>query len=331
MPARETGFFTSSDGTEIWYQSIGEGPLTMVLCDGVACTGYIWKYFIPHFSQHYRIIHSQYRGHGESGIPKDLDTMTVETFAKDINDLLDYLGVEGTTLLVGHSMGVQVALECYRQKRDAFTGLILINGPFGEALRHVHGNPVFAMALPWLKKAFNKWNQYIEKVWRPMLDSEIAYLYAVLFEVNPWLTRRHDFRVYFEDLGAMRPLVYIAALDGATRHSAEDLLPQIKVPVLVVAGDKDRFTPYPICLKLHKSIPGADLLTLPTGSHIGPLELPEFIHLRIEKFIAERVQLTEVKKAAGGAEGPILDTQAKTTKSKVNKPTPKAKRRSKSR
>ncbi|HET9237272.1 MAG TPA: alpha/beta hydrolase [Oligoflexus sp.] len=320
MPARETGFFTSSDATDIWYQSVGQGPLTMVLCDGVACTGYIWKYFIPYFAQQYRIIHSQYRGHGDSAIPRNLDTMTVETFAKDINDLLDYLDVKGPIILVGHSMGVQVALECYRQKRSIYSGLILINGPYGEALRHVHGNPIFAKALPWLKKAFFKWDQHIQKVWRPLLDSEIAYLYAVLFEVNPWLTRRRDFRVYFEDVGAMKPLVYIAALDGATRHSAEDLLPEIKVPTLVVAGDKDRFTPYPICLKLHRSIPGADLLTLPTGSHIGPLELPEFIHLRIEKFIAERVKPGELKKTAEGAEGPS------------SKPsTPKAKKRSKSR
>jgi pimeloyl-ACP methyl ester carboxylesterase len=320
MPARETGFFSSSDATDIWYQSVGQGPLTMVLCDGVACTGYIWKYFIPYFAQHYRIIHSQYRGHGDSAIPRNLDTMTVETFAQDINDLLDYLDVKGPILLVGHSMGVQVALECYRQKRAAYSGLILINGPYGEALRHVHGNPLFAMALPWLKKAFFKWDQHIQKVWRPLLDSEIAYLYAVFFEVNPWLTRRRDFRVYFEDVGAMKPLVYIAALDGATRHTAEDLLPDVKVPTLVVAGDKDRFTPYPICLKLHKSIPGADLLTLPTGSHIGPLELPEFIHLRIEKFIAERVKPSELKKTAEGAEGPS-----------AKKSTPKAKKRSKSR
>ncbi|HYX33237.1 MAG TPA: alpha/beta hydrolase, partial [Oligoflexus sp.] len=238
MPARETGFFETSDATEIWYQSVGQGPMTMVLCDGVACTGYIWKYFIPYFSQHFRIIHSQYRGHGDSAIPRNLATMTVERFAQDINELLGHLKLEGPVLLVGHSMGVQVALECYRQKRDNVAGLILINGPYGEALRHVHGNPMFAKALPWLRMAFEKWDKHIQKVWQPLLDSEVAYLYAVLFEVNPWLTRRHDFRVYFEDVGAMKPLVYIAALQGATRHTAEDLLPHIKVPTLVVAGDK---------------------------------------------------------------------------------------------
>jgi len=329
MPARETGVFRSSDATDIWYQSVGQGPLTMVLCDGVACTGYIWKYFIPHFSQHYRIIHSQYRGHGDSAIPDDLETMTVERFAEDINELLDKLRPEGPVLLVGHSMGVQVALECFRQNRKAFVGLVLINGPYGEALRHVHGNPLFAKALPWLKMGFEKWDQYIQKLWRPLLDSEVAYLYAVLFEVNPWLTRRRDFRVYFEDVGAMKPRVYIAALDGATRHSAEDLLPEIDVPVLVVAGDKDRFTPYPICLKLHRSIPGADLLTLPTGSHIGPLELPEFIHLRIEKFIAERLQATKEKKDRPAGAAP--EARVKPVDKKQNRPAAPKKKKSKSR
>ncbi len=295
MQARDIGRFKAKDGTDIWYQRIGQGQQTFVLCDGVACTGYIWKYFIPHFAEQYQIIHSQYRGHGESAIPDNLETLTVEQFAQDILALLGKLKPKHPVVLVGHSMGVQVALECYRQKPEIFQGLILINGPYGEALKHVHGNPLYAKALPALKSVFQKWDHYIQKLWRPMLDSEIAYLYAVIFEVNPWLTHRKDFRLYFEDLGSMKPRVYLAALDGATRHTAEDMLNQIEVPVLVIAGDKDRFTPYPVCLKLFKGIPGAELLTLPTGSHIGPLELPEFIHLRIEKFMNTHFSKKEPK------------------------------------
>ncbi len=285
MHSRDSGLFKTSDGIKIWYQTQGQGPITLVLCDGVACTGYIWKYFIPHFATQAKIIHSQYRGHGDSSIPDDLESMTVERFSQDILELLKEQKPEHPIILVGHSMGVQVALECYRQNPKLFQGLILINGPYGEALKHVHNNPLLAQALPTLKKVFKRWDHYIQKIWRPLLDSEIAYLYAVVFEVNPWLTHRKDFRLYFEDLGSMKPRVYLAALDGATQHSAEDMLGDIDVPVLVIAGDKDRFTPYPVCRKLFDSIPNAELLTIPTGSHIGPLEMPEFIHLRIEKFL----------------------------------------------
>jgi hypothetical protein len=34
-------------------------------------------------------------------------------------------------------------------------------------------------------------------------------------------------------------------------------------------------------------IPNSQLLTLPMGSHTGPIELPELTNLRIEKFLEE--------------------------------------------
>ena len=110
MHARNSGLFETSDGTQIWYQTVGEGPLTLILCDGVACAGYIWKYFIPAFADQFKIIHSQYRGHGESAIPEDLESMRVERFSEDILELLEELAPQGPLIFVGHSMGVQVAL-----------------------------------------------------------------------------------------------------------------------------------------------------------------------------------------------------------------------------
>ncbi|HYX35267.1 MAG TPA: hypothetical protein VE954_19395, partial [Oligoflexus sp.] len=93
-----------------------------------------------------------------------------------------------------------------------------------------------------------------------------------------------------------------------------------------VAGDKDRFTPYPICLKLHQGIPGADLLTVPTGSHIGPLELPEFIHLRIEKFITDKIKVADKRPDKASVE-----VQSKDKGKNQTKPAAQAKKKSKSR
>ena len=324
----ENGRFETSDGTNIWYQTFeGTGPVTYVLCDGVACDGYIWKYFIPYFAGEAEIIHAQYRGHGRSDVPQDLKSLTVEQFAADILELLQELDrSEQTLVFVGHSMGVQVALECYRQAPQHVRGLILINGPYGEALKHVHSTPLFAKALPGVQKLVDRWQNYVEKVWQPLLDSEPTYLLALAFEVNPWLTQRKDFRVYFKTLGEMPPKVYLAALEGANQHTAEDILAEVKVPTLVVAGDKDRFTPYPVCLRLYKKIPGAELMTMPTGSHIGPLELPELLHLRIEKFV--RTHFTEAenktKKATKGArpakEAAKVRPAAKASKGQKKKP-----------
>lgn len=312
---RKEGFITSNDGCEIWYEVEGEGPLTLVLCDGVACTGYIWKYFYPYFRRDYRIVHTQYRGHGRSSTPRDLATLHVDFFASDTLAVLQELGIERSVVFVGHSMGVQVALECAFRQPKLCEALVLINGPFGEALKHVRGVPYFAQALPFVQKFIHKHRDLVSKVWAPLLDNEGLYWYAKLFEVNPWLTKRQDFRVYFRDLAQMDPEVYLASLDGATRHSSEGYLKDIKQPTLIIAGDKDRFTPYSIPKKMRQLMPHAEFMTMPTGSHIGPLELPEYVHLRVEKFLNQCLRGRQ-----------LTQTQAKPSPASPN-PHPKKKKK----
>ena len=59
--------------------------------------------------------------------------------------------------------------------------------------------------------------------------------------------------------------------------------------MLVVAGEKDTWTPFSLSTSMHEAIPGSELLVLPAGTHTGPLEHPELVALRLEKFLAERV------------------------------------------
>ena len=80
-PAEES-FAPGADGTRIHYSvwdplEVAPGgatdappPHTLVLCDGIGCDGYAWKYLIRHFQRTCRIIHWQYRGHGKSGLPQ---------------------------------------------------------------------------------------------------------------------------------------------------------------------------------------------------------------------------------------------------------------------
>ena len=286
MQERTGRVWTAADGSRIWYRSLGQGPRTLVLCDGVGCAGYIWQYLIPYFSDQYRIIHAQYRGHGFSSVPVDLSTMSIEQFAADLAGVLRQEVPDGPLVLLGHSMGVQVALEFLRSYPAQVESLVLMNGPYGEALAHVHNTGIFAQALPTFLSLADRWQPYLRKFWRPLLDSEVSYLFGLIFEVNPFLTKRRDFRPYFKDLGTMDPPAFLAALSSATQHSAWDLLAKITIPVLLVASEKDRFTPFPVVKSMHEAIAGSELLTLPTASHIGPLELPELVNLRIEKFLA---------------------------------------------
>ena len=64
-------FLTVPDGAALYYQVQGEGEPGMVLCDGLGCDGFVWKYLAPYLGQSYRVLRWHYRGHGRSGLPRE--------------------------------------------------------------------------------------------------------------------------------------------------------------------------------------------------------------------------------------------------------------------
>jgi pimeloyl-ACP methyl ester carboxylesterase len=277
----------AADGTPIWYRRIGSQEPTLVLCDGVGCDGFIWKYLIPHFEKKHRIIHWNYRGHGRTPSPENIETMGVEESAEDLRLVLDDAGVTEPAVIIGHSMGVQVVLEFYHRFPERVRALIPLTGSYGRALDHLHDSALGKKILPLAKYVVNKFSTLVSEVWRQLVHSELGYLYATKFEINQKLIKREDFFPYLEHLSRMDPVVFLRMLEGAARHTSEAYLAEIKVPTLIVAGEIDRFTPHWISRRMHTLIPGSQLLTLPQGSHTGPIELPELTNLRIEKFLSE--------------------------------------------
>ena len=83
-----------------------------------------------------------------------------------------------------------------------------------------------------------------------------------------------DFSVYFE------------LSERMNEHSAEDILEHIKVPVLIIHGDRDLMTPHALTKIMVDKIPNVELLTVPFGSHYCVLEYPEMVNLKLEKYLS---------------------------------------------
>src|SRR5690349_17267274 len=104
-----TRLVKARDGTPLFVESWHEPDakkLPLVLCDGLGCDGYIWRYVTERFRRERPVLHAQYRGHGRSFVPRDLDSMSVSTLVDDLEVVLDEAGVERAVFL-GHSMGIQ--------------------------------------------------------------------------------------------------------------------------------------------------------------------------------------------------------------------------------
>jgi pimeloyl-ACP methyl ester carboxylesterase len=285
----EEGFAEGEDGTPIFWSSVGGGPgPTLVCCDGIGCDGFAWKYVVRDFAKNHRIIRWHYRGHGRSATPDDRARTAFDDLCGDLRAVLRQTQVREAVFL-GHSMGVQVVLEQCRREPDSVLGLVLLCGSHGQPLDTFHETSVLKTAVPAMMKAAERWPEASRLLWRLFAGGEAAYQIATHLEVNGKLVRREDFEPYFNHLSAMDPRLFFSMLTHAGAHSAYDHLPEVKAPTLIVAGTHDTFTPFWLSEQMRDRIPGAEMLTVPGGTHVAPIEQPELIGLRLERFLS-RIQ-----------------------------------------
>jgi pimeloyl-ACP methyl ester carboxylesterase len=282
-----TSFAPAPDGSRIAWTSRGRGRPALLLTDGIGCAGYIWRKLAPELARRRRVVHWNYRGHGESDRPRDLADATVESCVDDLFAVLDAAGEE-RAILVGHSMGVQISLEAHRRAPRRVAGLILVCGAPGRLLDDFHDSGLLKVAFPYARALFGRWPTVAAAAFRTVVRSEIAMEYALAYEVDRSRIQRRDLRRYFDDLANVDAGAFVRLLESAEAHDATDHLPEVDVPTLVVAGERDGFTPMRLSQRMHEAIRGSELLVLPGGTHAGPIEQPELLSRRVRAFLTER-------------------------------------------
>lgn len=286
-----SSFFLSEDETKIWHGTVGSGP-ALVLCDGLACDGFIWPYIVDHFLEHFTVVRWHYRGHGMSDDPPSEESMSIEQLCADLNGVLDALDID-QAILAGHSMGVQVVFQYFDLHPDRVAGLVPICGSYKRPLDTLHNTDLLLRALPRLKQLVATSPAMAQSLWKTVVPSRFSHTFAMLTEVNNQLARGSDFLPYLEHVAEMNVELFLAMLEGVANHSAEDFLPDVDVPTLVVAGDRDEITPLFRSEEMHELIPNSELLVLEGGTHVAPIELPDDLNAALETFFVERGLLEE--------------------------------------
>ncbi len=113
------------DGGQLFYEQHGSGDPPLVFVHGLACAHQDWRNQLSHFAPSHRIVSLDQRGHGQSaGHASGFD---IGTFGADLAALVAERDCP-PAVLVGHSMGCRVVLECTRIAPDSVAGLVLIDG-----------------------------------------------------------------------------------------------------------------------------------------------------------------------------------------------------------
>lgn len=283
---KQTGTYISFDGTPIYYEVRGHGK-PVFLCYGIACLMNHWVHQIRYFSQNYQTIVFDYRGHHKTPAPVDREQLSLDAICRDMKGLMDHLEIKKASFW-GHSYGVMVLLRFFDMFPEAVSNLVFINGFATNPIKGMFGVDAGPAVFRLFKEGYKNFPTTFSTIWKAAITNPLAIPLSSLaggFNLN--LTHMRDIEVYARGVGSMDLDVFISLFDQMMKYDGSDVLSQINVPTLIISGSKDGVTPLAHQEKMHKKIKGSQFLRVPYGSHCTQLDLPDFVNLRIEKFLNE--------------------------------------------
>jgi 3-oxoadipate enol-lactonase len=227
-----------------------DAPVLM-LSNSLGTTHRMWDDQVKPFTQHFRLVRYDRRGHGQSGCPQGPYNM--ERLGRDVVAIMDALGIKKMNWC-GLSMGGMVGMWLGANVPDRINKLILSNT-----------SAYFADKTPW--------NDRIRTVREKGLKS------IVNGNMERWFTK--DFRdraphplARMSEMFLSTPLEgYVGCCEAVRDMDHRDILAKVTVPTLVIAGRHDPATTVEAGEFIRSRIPGA-ALTLIDAAHISNIEQP---------------------------------------------------------
>lgn len=263
-------FIETTAGVTLHYQETGAGR-PVVFLHGWAMSGRVWRFQHP-LDDTCRLIFLDQRGHGQSA---PADGYSIDDYAGDVAALFGELALEDA-VLVGWSLGVQVALQAFPSIRERLAGLVLVGGTarFTTADDYQHGKaPVDVKGLS--LKLRRDYQKTMGDFFKGMFaDGEMDQLQYQRI-VHEIVMGGHS-----PDTEAARESLNILAT-----VDQRDRLAQVDCPVLLVHGELDTICPATASAYMAERMPKARLELVPGCGHAPFMTRPEGFNALVRDFI----------------------------------------------
>jgi pimeloyl-ACP methyl ester carboxylesterase len=245
------------NGIEIEYQDGGQGS-PVLLGHGYSATGRMWDSQRAALGDRYRIISWDMRGHGQTESPADPAQYSTALTVADMRALLQHSAVE-RAVVGGLSLGGYVSLAFYRAHPEMVRALVICDS--GPGYRNAEARAA------WNTRAHER-----------AVELESKGLDALA-------GRSREMREAMGHHRSAQGLAHAARGMLAQQDSAViDSLPSIRVPTLVIVGDRDQPFLAP-CEYMAKKIPGAQLEVIPDAGHSSNLDQPAIFNRVLGNFL----------------------------------------------
>jgi pimeloyl-ACP methyl ester carboxylesterase len=259
--------FVQAGLVRLQYFEEGDGPETVVLVHGYQSSGRVWRLTQEALAAHsIRSIAISSRGAGDSDHTSSEDDYCVESFANDLYEAVQALGLSAFTLC-GHSMGGLMVTQFALDHPELLKALVILNSA-----------PLDGRALP--------------SGWEEALREQIKQTGGPPERAEPPAPAPEEFRAELQadiDRNPIERWVGSRRSMGAIRLRGR--LSELQMPVLVVGGDRD------ITVGVETII--SSFLALPTATrflhffhgvgHSPNVAVPEDFAQLLKSFISQTV------------------------------------------
>lgn len=244
--------------------------LSILFIHGFPFDGEMWRRQVDVLSHRWACVVPTLWGAGSANIEPTAPEHSMAEHAHDLIERFD--GFEVSDVVVcGFSMGGYVAFELLRVSPERIRGLILCNTKAtADTPDAKRGRDVTAA------KAEREGVGAIAAELVPKL------LARVTRERRPEIVREVTAMI------ERQPRYGIVRTVHALRDRADStpLLSQIRIPVLVIAGDDDQITPAAGMREMGRAISGSEFVLVPEAGHLTPIEQPDVFNHAVERFVA---------------------------------------------
>lgn len=251
-----------SGNVKLFYQDDGQGEPLLFL-HGFTFDHRMWQGQLDFFSQYYRVLVLDSRGHGQSDAPETGYSRGHRV--EDTKHLLDELKIDKVHL-IGLSMGGTTAIGFALKYPERLKSMVLVST---GAAGHSPGKKIQILdeiaKTKGIEAAKEKWLEWI-LVWFNKRDPEIGRLIKKM--VN-----EHSGAIWVDPMRGK----YQRTIDVENVH-------KISTPTLIVAGQLDRLF-VELSEKLHQEIKNSQLILLENAGHMLNLEYSDKFNAELLNFI----------------------------------------------
>ncbi|MFT0852008.1 3-oxoadipate enol-lactonase [Achromobacter sp. F4_2707] len=242
-----------------------EAPV-LLLSNSLGTTLEMWAEQLAVFSETYRVVCYDTRGHG--GSPVTPGPYSFDLLGEDVLSIMDALNVDKAAIC-GVSMGGHTALWLAANAAERFTGIAVCNSA-----------AKIGTAEAWGARAATVRESGKDAMQALAASSPERWFSANFINAEPDLVARAQAWI-----ASINPEGYAACCEALATSDLRDKLAGIKLPTLLVAGEYDPVTTVADAEFMRQAIAGSQLVSVP-ASHLSNIEAPQAFNQALASFLS---------------------------------------------